>query len=256
MMKSSAKISNLFQLQGKREAERLYSIYLSRLLALGREHRAVEACRVIRRHAAKRKPLNQALFTYHFEIEGLCRSRDYRSAWRVLRRFERLTLGQQINLSAATWSSAEIPWFSSYHAPILYFLGKHRTASRLLEADLSQRLNGKSRSYEVLPYIYNAIATPGDLQEVTLYHIYRKLGKSLQEWRDWGRFIEGIEPQQLVLTGVPKEKLRRKPSLIRLFHLKSSKAETAPRIGLRNATPEIISALERFFPELSLNRMK
>jgi hypothetical protein len=66
-------IPNLIRNQPQAEIKRLYSAYLSRLMARGRYLRSVEASRQIRAYANRGRRPRVGDFTYQFEIDALCK---------------------------------------------------------------------------------------------------------------------------------------------------------------------------------------
>ena len=211
------RVPNLLRLRSAKESGYLYQDYLTRLMQSSRWDRTLEACRQIRSYAARHGRPRLADFTYHFEIDALCHLGEYSSAWRQLRRLERIAYGRSVNLKAKSWRSDELDWFLRYHPQILYFLGRYRMARRLYEAILG-KLFKRSRSgasYEILPYVYNSIRRPKRRQHVTLFHIYRALGESLLKWSEWKQFVEGFHPKLFKVARVQRERLLQDPSLLR-----------------------------------------
>jgi len=212
------RVPNLLRLRSAKEFEYLYQLYLLRLTQSSRWDRTLEACRQIRSYAARAGRPRLADFTYYFEIDALCQLGKFSAAWGQLRRLERLAYGRSINLNAKSWRSDELDWFLRYHPQILYFLGRNRLARRLYEAMLGKMLRTRDdSSFELLPHVYNSINPPHYRQQVSLFHIYAALGKSLSEWPDWTRFVRGLHPKLLILAGVTKEELLRNPGLMRTF---------------------------------------
>ena len=211
------RVPNLLRLRSAKKFEYLYQLYLIRLTQSSRWDRTLEACRQIRSFAARAGRPRLADFTYYFEIDALCQLGKFSAAWRQLRRLERIALGRNINVNAKSWRSEELDWFCRYHPQILYFLGRNRLARRLYEAMLGKmfRTSRDNSSYELLSYVYNSINQPHYRQQVTLFHIYAALGKTLSEWRDWARFVRELHPKLLILAGVKREKLLRHPGLLR-----------------------------------------
>lgn len=167
----------------RKEAKVLYPAYLIELRLRGREARVVAACRQIRMFARRRGNSRWGDFTYHFEIDALCSMGKYPIAWRQLRRLEIAAFGKHINLRGIEWRSDEVVWLGTHHVPVLYFLRRYRLAARLLEALLTERMKRPCTglSYSLSGYVYNPLAEPLYRYDVTLHHIYRKLGKRLAE---------------------------------------------------------------------------
>ena len=65
------------------------------------------------------------------------------------------------------------------------------------------------------PANYKPVARPRFWHEVTLHHIYGKLGQSLLEWPEWRSFVAGLHPQLLRLAGLSRRQLLDDPSLLR-----------------------------------------
>ena len=210
-------IRNLFSPRLTKEAQRWYAIYLSCLSQQRKDRRVVEACRLIRLHARRVNHPEWAYFTYSHEIEALCRVGNYSGAWRQLRRWERSTTGKNLELKTNTWTPDEINWFLHYHPQILYLLGRYQPACRMIEVLLNVLLRSRRKgvSYEILWRVYGPVKRPRIPHEVSLYHIYRKLGKSLLQWRCWKHFIDGFNPRIFALAKTPRERLMDDPSLLK-----------------------------------------
>lgn len=211
---------NLFRLKQGRENRRLYQLYLARLMQHGRWDRVVEASRQIRSYANRDRQPRRGDFTYQFEIDALCRLGNWSAAWRQLRRLELTAYGKSINLNAKRWRPDELDWFTQYHPHILYFLEHFGVASRLFEAMLEQMLKSRQSglSYEILPYVYNPIPRPRRRQDVTLYHVYHELGRTLAQWSGWKQFVDGFHPKLFTTTGVGKGNLLSDPALLEIFY--------------------------------------
>lgn len=218
-------VPNLFLDRNAREAKRLYSLYLAQLMTKSRKRRIVEASQQIRNYAARLKQPRSADFTFQFEIDALCKLRRFADAWKQLRRFERIAHGKNISLSKRKWEPEQLDWFWHYHPHILYFLGRYQLAARMLEALFAEKLSHPEAgvSYELLPDIYKPVSRPRDRHEVTLYHVYRKLGKKLSEWPQWEQFVNGFDPELFNLTNIQREDMLRDASLLRPFYEAISK---------------------------------
>ena len=208
---------NLFREQPQQEAKRLYTLYLSHLMAKARDRRVVEACQQIRAYATRLKQPRSADFTFQFEIDALCKLRRFSDAWKQLRRLERIANGKNINLNAKEWEPEQLDWFWHYHPHILYFLGRYQLACRLLEALLAAKMAypEEGLSYQLLPHVYKPVARPRERHEVTLYHLYRKLDKNLLEWPQWEQFVNGFDPKVFSLADIQREDLLQDASLLR-----------------------------------------
>jgi hypothetical protein len=253
-------VIDLYLVRRKSEAKRLYSLYLSTLLLHGRWARAVRACTEIRRIASRHHNLALGNFTYAFEIQGLCSFGHFRAAWRRLRQLERFALGRPINLRAKKWNTGELQWFASYHVQILFFLGRYKLAARLLEAVLAQRMRLASQrsTNALLPYVCNRLRKPRRCFEVTLEHLYQKLGRSLREWKQWNDFLTRLDDELFQSSRISRHHLSQDPKLLRRLsrtYLNEQSAfsglsdnRTALRKG--DANHGVNGALREFFPDL------
>lgn len=213
-------VPNLFRSQPRNEIVRLYSQYLGRLRASHRYARLLNACRRIRSYAQREGRPELAYFTYSFELTVLFRLRNFSAAWRQLRRWERASSGKNLDPRADSWTPEEINWFFYYHPYVLFFLGKYQPARRMLEAALENliRRRREGMSYYILWHVYKPIVRPRNLYDVTLYLVYRKLGKNLIEWPYWKQFVKGFHPNLFRLARIDEEDLLSDPSLLRPFY--------------------------------------
>ncbi len=86
-----------------------------------------------------------------------------------------------------------------------------------IESRYFLRINGHPR-YELLWYVYKPLSQPHAPNEVTLYHLYRRLSKSLLEWPKWEQFVTGLHPKLFDLAGIRQEDLLRNPLLLRAMY--------------------------------------
>lgn len=250
-------IPNLFQELPQREAQNWYSLYLAHLNANHRDRRLLEACKQIRQYAARAQRAEWAYFTYPLEIEALCKLGNIPGAWRQLRRWERGISGGNLNINAKAWTSTQLGWFFSYHPQLLYMLGKYRQARRMFEALLSNllRRHQPGISYDILWRVYKPVARPRLPHEVTLHHVYQKLGKKLLDWPQWEQFVNGFDPKLFDLAHIQRERLLRDASLLRPFY-EAIKSEREQRLTANISTGEreVIDApeeVERFQDEVA-----
>jgi hypothetical protein len=201
----------------REHAKRLYSLYLCRLQSNELDEELVVACREIREHAALGPGIQAAHFTFHFEIDSLCRLGKYSAAWRQLRKQEKLIRGANRDIVHHEWVAHEHHWLLHYYAPLLYFLVRLQLGRSLQEAGLSFLLRGRSKSCDALFYVYKPLRTPRERHEVTLRHFYTRLGKSLRDWQQWEQFVRGFHPKLFELTGVMSEELLRDPRRMSRF---------------------------------------
>jgi hypothetical protein len=253
-------VPNLFPERHAREAKQLYSLYLSHLMAKNRERRIVEACQQIRNYATRLKQPRSADFTFQFDIDALCKLRRFAEAWKQLRRLERIAYGKNINLSAKEWEPEQLDWFWHYHPHILYFLGRYQLSCHLFETLLAAKMmhSEKGLSYQLLPHVYKPIARPRGRHEVTLYHLYRKLDKSLLEWQQWEQFVNGFDPKLFSLADIRRKDLLQDASLLHSFYEAISR-ERKQRLTANVSTgePELVSSpdkVQRFQDNVAAKR--
>lgn len=200
------------------DASRLYQLYLCGLSMKDRFKRIIYACRHIRRYAKNGPGVKESLFTYWFEIDAFCDLKDYKSAWRQLRRLETIAVGEKRNLNLHRWTKNDASILAHDYAPLLFYLGRYRQGCRILELSLDFWFENEIvHSYELLNYIYNGDVEPWHRCRVTLFHFYDRLGKSLREWRHWEAFVQGLHPQLFQLTGKSRDQLIADPSHLDQF---------------------------------------
>jgi len=245
---------DLYSLLRKHRARRLYLLYLGILLQDGRERLLLQTTKKLRRLAKKHNDPRLSSATYSFEIAALCNLREFHAAWRRLRVVERLALGHQIDLSAGTWNAKELAWFMSYHVQLLYFIGRYKTAASLLEAALADRIKHRRKAVgeELLPYIYSLVRTPRECHQVTLSHIYERLGKSLSEWKQWHVFVRDLGSRPLQASHTSRDELLQKPSVLRrlIGHGRRQVVSQSANESKNTQHSQIIRELTGFFPEL------
>jgi len=194
----------------------------------GLRERVASACGQIRRYAARGPGLHESLFTFSFEIDALCALKRYRKAWNQLQLRDQIRFGKRSDLTRRDWSADDCWELVVSYAPLLFFLRKHRDGCSLLETSLDFRFVGqKVQSYDLLFQVYKGDQEPGDRYQVTLFHFYQRLGKSLREWHHWEAFVAGLHPRLFRLTGVGREELLGDPQhLAPFFHrLMETRAE-------------------------------
>ena len=235
----------------KEDAQRLYQLYLGRLMMSGAHERVVEASRRIRRHAARGPGREAGVFTFWFEVDALCDLKQYQTAWRQLRRWEEIALGRRIDLRRQTWPADELAWFEYEHIPLLYFMGRYREGCRLLEAILDSRLDEpRARSYDVLFRIYNGDKEPADRCRVTLTHFYSRLGKDLLRWPRWEEFVNGLDSRLFRLAAIRREELladprRLTPFYKRLMAIRDERMTSGTTSGERDLTDSAAKVRKR-----------
>jgi hypothetical protein len=238
-------VPNLFQPGLQNEAKKLYTIYLSQLSANSRNRRVLTACEMIKAYAVEAKQPQVANFTFHYEIEALCKLGRFIEAWKLLRQLEHQAYGKPIDLRAAHWKPKHLDWFWQYHPHILYFLGRYQLGRRMLEAALGARMAhpDPGLSYQLLPYVHSAVLRPHHLHQVALYHFYRKLGRDLTAWSGWKQFVEGFDSRVLTMAHLQKEELLGDASKLRGLHRSISRMQ-AQRLsaGISTGERELVDA--------------
>lgn len=200
------------------EAPRLYDLYLAHLLGHQRYERMIEVCRQIRQYAARAADKREGFFTYHMEIEALCRLGEYQAAWLQLRRFEKAVHGEQWNLVRREWIRSDFYALEIYYAPLLYYRGHFRLGCTLLETALDCWFERKTLcSYNILHQVYNGDEEPYHRVRVTLSHFYKRLGRDLREWRHWEKFVKNLHSRLLKATAVRRKQLIKDPNQLPAF---------------------------------------
>jgi hypothetical protein len=200
------------------EAQLLYDLYLCHSHINHLHERVIWACRQIRRFAARGPGLKEGLFTFSYEIDALCELREYKTAWRRLRRREEIVFGNPIDLSRHEWTAADAEELKFNHSSLMFFLKRFRQGCSLLETYLnfwfSQR---KVESFELLSTIYNGDSEPSNRYRVTLSHFYGRLGKELIEWQHWEAFVNGFHPRLFRLASVGRDELLANSGKLKVF---------------------------------------
>lgn len=240
---------DLFASQETGEARRLYELYLSCLMVRHRHEDMVRACRTIRGHARRGPGTREGVFTYWYEINALCSLGKYPAAWRALTRRDALVHGKRMSISGGkksllgTWTE-----ITCHHAPILYFLGRYRRGCALLETALDAAMrSGRQRSYELLFRVFKPEREPGAIHRVTLRHFYDRLGRSLDQWRHWARFLEGFHPRMFTLARVDREDLLLHPERMEMFfnRLMRARAERTGHSMIGRGEKDLLEAPSR-----------
>jgi hypothetical protein len=214
-MRNRPHTPNLFRTE--KDAVRLYQLYLNRLQMNGLDEETVTACAEIRRHATRTVGAKEALFTYGYAIESLCRLRRYKAAWWQLREREKLHLGARLDLSQRDWAgydACELMW---RYAPLLYLLRRFELGCALQEKALACFFSGKVRSYDVLPYVYKPESRPRECHHVSLRHFYDRLGRDLRGWQHWESFVSGFHPRLYRMAAVERDELLHDPQRLADF---------------------------------------
>jgi len=244
-------IPNLFTVSN--EAERLYSIMLSRLTMYDAFREIVRASRRIRIHARNSVGEDAAAFTNYFQCDALWYLGCHSANWARQIRYESVIYGRMVDLSSSELSECDIYLIAQQRASILYACGRF-TEGRLCK----ERRLGLSLSFSpsdgFLQEVINDDKEPAHPVRVTLSHIYQALGKSLKEWKDWPRFVNGVPDELLAASSVLRDELRHDPNQLRpLFNTLMDRG----RQKNKRERPRIIapspweSELQKWFPFLN-----
>lgn len=192
------------------DARRLYEIYLATLDGAGCFRRVAEVASEIR----DQLPTDgqAAFFTYGFEIQAWWKLNAPRRGWRCLREWEQRIYGRRVPLralarQAGTGDYADAA--ATFYAPLLYAFGRYELGADVLNHTLLFHMNGAVSSYELLFQLYNDDPEPATPVRVTLKHFYDRLGRTLDTWPAWSRFVEGLHPELFNVTEVDRDALRR-----------------------------------------------
>jgi hypothetical protein len=198
------------------EASRLYEIALSRLLFAGRNQDTIAAARRVRAHVRRAGLWPEGGWTYTWEIEALLNLQRPRAAWAQYRRWLR-SIRQRTSIATVEQRARSVPPMVQYEFPILYAWGKWAAGARALEAYLAMALRKESvwrpTALDLMYAIYGD-PEPEAKPRVTLTHFYGKLGKTLDQWPDWRRWVRALHPRLLDIGGVTRRRLRDDPALL------------------------------------------
>lgn len=226
------------------DAERMYSLYLATLMKHDQNQQIVEACSVIRRYAARGPGTSAALFSYWIERYALCELKQYDLAWRQLLRAEEIETGERIDWRRRQWSPKDYRKLIYDYAPLLYFRGRYRAGCELLELGLGFMLNWPElKSIYILHNVYNNDRSPSIPARVTLTHFYRRLGKNLDEWPKWERFLNGFDERIFSIIGVSREELISNPRRLKRFFDNLIKAKEERGVGFNEE--DLVESLKK-----------
>jgi len=204
--------------RAKADAERMYQLYLVRLQINELHDRVVDACRLVRRYAARGPGRRAGLFTFSFEVDSLVSQRNYSAAWRQVQLRDEVIRGHRIPLEGRRWSPKDFWELTCTYAPLMYFLERYAVGAKLLETALSfWYRRPKAESYNVLFHVYNGDDEPRILPRVTLTHFYRRTGKDLEEWALWPVFVRGLAAPLFRIAGIERKALLADSSQLATF---------------------------------------
>ena len=205
--------------EGEPDARRLYQLFLAYLMRDERHDRIVEVCRIIRRNVARGPGRRDGLFTYPIELESLCALGRFEPAWRQLRRWEETEFGRRLDIRRHRWTREQGHILLYQYAPLMYYRQRYHLGRRLQETGLRFAFQERHlNSYEILFHVYNDDPEPSQCPRVTLIHFYRRLDRSLDQWENWVRFIDGFHPRLLRIAEIRREDLRSDVSLLPLLY--------------------------------------
>jgi hypothetical protein len=189
------------------------------LVFAGRNEEAVRAARRVRAHVRRAGFGDRgAGWVYTWEIEALLNLGRPAVAWTQYRRWLRL-VPRRYAIGAVEQRARSIPPMLLYEeVPILYARGKWADGARALEAYLGMALRKasawKETPFDLMYSIYNGDPEPTARERVTLTHFYQKLGKTLDQWPDWRRWVRALHPTLLDIGGVTRKSLADDPRLL------------------------------------------
>ncbi len=201
------------------KAYAFYSMLLIRLAIKEKHERIIQVCRTIRRHAAKGPGRKAALFTFMFERDALVELGKFDVALRQAQLRDRIYYGKRPDykqISCSNLDPMETYWLIYTLAPLRYCNGHYETARLLLELGLGFWLNScKQISYFWFWKV--ALSRPSKLfpTQVSLSQIYRKLGRELHSWNDWGKFAQGFTPKFYHTFGITRKQLSADATLLK-----------------------------------------
>lgn len=232
------------------EPDRLYSLFLCKLMLKEQNERILQVCRIIRRYAARGPGGKEALCTFMYEREALFMLGKLDVALKQARLRDCVRYGRPLDYAHHQWDEKdpfEGYWLIYTLAPLHYYNGLYELGCQLYETGLGYWFNQcKQVSYEWLWNIVPRRKTPGFLQTVTLAMFYCKLGKDL---RDWKVFAECFPPRLYRVVGISKTALRDDPRLLRALMTRIRQIQQANRpyctSGVSRGIHDIIATPEQ-----------
>jgi len=226
------------------EARRLYELAIAH--SLGNPTEVLRVARAVRRHATKHADAYLIAAMLRWETDALVGRGEHAAAWRTwLRRQKGLPRD-------TTWSAR------STEAGLLYFNGRLEEARSCFESALQDWME-RSRwsSFLLLFRIFNTDDPPTDVLRVCLHHIYQALGRSLDEWTGWPRFVRSLSRPLLRAVGVDRAQLLAHPRLLarmvrRIDRIRSRRIWTGVSRGEADVTgsPAQVERWQRSFARL------
>jgi len=223
-------LPNIFPMETRDIAGRLYAVAIPTVLWSGYPADALHLLRKVRRYARDANVADRHVaWTWHFEFETLLALGRAEDAWRLVQRQlkswprrSRWPVERRVRFMGHFVRFAE--------APAAYFSGRYEHAARAVEADLNARLE-MADAYDLLYSIYNTDPVPKNHARVTLWHMYQRLGRRLDSWNEWKRWVDRLHPRLLELTKMNASELAEDASSIVVFEKRLREAEQ----GLRPA---------------------
>ncbi len=188
------------------------------------EHRygeAVVACRRIRSFSRRSQGL-RARRELHltWEIGALLALRKPGAAWLQYRLLLR-QYPKHVRLKTIEERVRNAPRAVRFkEVPILYAAGRWKDGADALEAYLGAALSNKRViAYDLLFTVYNEdLPEPRNRCRVTLSHLYSKLGRRLDQWKDWRRWVDALHPILFQLSGVDRSALVTNADALPVFY--------------------------------------
>jgi hypothetical protein len=224
-------LPNIFPLESRDIAGRLYAVTIPRVLWSGYPAEALRLLRRVRTYAKQSDVAARHVgWTWGFEFDALLQLGRTEEAWRLVRRqlrtfwprYWQRPVEQRIQFMDHFVCFSEVP--------AAYFSGRYEYAARAKESYLN-RMTERTDAYNLLYYVYNTDPVPTDPARVTLWHIYQRLGRHLDSWSGWKRWVQRLHPRLLQLTRMTAAELEADASRVVIFEKRLRQAEK----GLRPA---------------------
>ncbi|KQV93402.1 hypothetical protein ASC87_27240 [Rhizobacter sp. Root1221] len=122
---------------------------------------------------------------------------------------------RRLDKSRGPWSLDETWRALHLYGPLLYLVGRHADARRMMECGLHPWFDGSRRRHrDLFLYIGNDDLLPTRRQRVTLSHIYLALGKSLASWEHWQAFVRLVPVEVMRRSSLSRRELRENPDRV------------------------------------------
>jgi hypothetical protein len=224
-------LPNIYPMESRDTAGRLYALAIPRLLWSGHPAEALHLLHKVRRYARDVGVADRHVrWTWTVEFEALLDLGRTEEAWRQARRQLRTFWPARSEWPVERRVRVMDHFVHFAEVPAAYFSGRYEYAARALEAHLDGMIE-RADAYNLLYSIYNGEEVPTHFARVTLWQVYRRLGRRLDSWKRWKRWVERLHPRLLELTRVSAPELAENADRIAVFEKRLRKVEK----GLRPA---------------------